>query len=89
MTGSEAMGKNKHRTFSLNIRKHFFTVRVMGVLAQVFQGGCRISLFRDIQKLFGHDPGKPVLCDLALAEGLDYIIFRGSMQTHTFFDSVK
>ena len=41
--------KQKHRRFSLNIRKNFFTVRVTG-LAHIAPRGSGVSLLGDIQK---------------------------------------
>ncbi|KAK4816125.1 LOW QUALITY PROTEIN: hypothetical protein QYF61_011361 [Mycteria americana] len=52
----------KHRRLHLNIRKHFFAVRVTDqALAQVAQTVCEVSLLGNIQKPSGHGPGKPVL----------------------------
>ena len=57
--------KLKHRRFSLNIRKHIFTVKVTA-LAQVAQAGCG-----DSQTPAGPNPGQLALGDPASAEDLD------------------
>lgn len=52
--------KVKHRSFHLNIRKHFCVVRV-AALAWVGQRGCGSFLLGDGQKLHGCNPEKDAL----------------------------
>lgn len=82
-------GQNQAWDISSEYKEKLFHCETDNVLAQIVQEGRRVSLFGDIQKSFGRDPGKPVLRGLAWAEGLDYIVSRGPFQTQTFFDSVK
>ncbi|KAK4832687.1 hypothetical protein QYF61_025148 [Mycteria americana] len=58
--------KLKNRKFHLNMRKYFFTVRVVQTLAQVAQRGCGVSIPGDIQNLTEHGPGQAALADPAL-----------------------
>lgn len=52
--------KVKHRRFPLNIRKHFYAVKVVA-LAWVGQRGCEILLLGDGQNLPGCSPKKDAL----------------------------
>lgn len=71
----------KHGTFPLNIRKHFFTVRVTKHL--LVQKGCGVSILGDIQKPFGHGSGQP-----AWEEGLYQLTSRGSFKPQWYCGSV-
>lgn len=53
-------------------------------LEQVAWEGDGVSINGDIQNLTGHDPGQPVLVDLAWAGGLDRVITRPSLQLNQF-----
>lgn len=74
----------KYGTFPLNIRKHYFTVKVTKhwyrLPRKVFQGA---SILRDIQKLFGHGAGQP-----AWEEGLYQLTSRGSFKPQWYCGSV-
>ena len=64
--------KLKHRKFQLNMRKNFFTLRVMEPWnRQAAQRGCGVSFSGDIQDPPGQGPLQPALGDPALAGGLD------------------
>lgn len=72
-----ANGHNmKHGRFPLNIRKHFFTVRLTE-MEEVARRGCEVSLLGDIQKLSGHGSGQlvPGVC-LSREIGLDDLQFQ-------------
>jgi len=58
--------KLKHRRLCLNIRKHFFTVRVTGH-CHSSPRDVGASLLGDIQKPSGHGPGQPSPDDPAFA----------------------
>lgn len=60
--------KLKHRRVCLNIRKQFYCEGDWG-LAQVAQGGCKVFILGDTQKLSGHNSGKPAVGSPAWAEG--------------------
>ncbi|KAJ7400900.1 hypothetical protein BTVI_100989 [Pitangus sulphuratus] len=68
--------KLKHKTFHLNTRKIFFPRRWQNPGAA--QGGHGFSLSGDIPNPPGHVPVSPG--DPALAEGLAWMISRGSFQ---------
>ena len=80
--------KLKHRKFRLNMRKNFFTLRVMEHLELVAQRGCEFSSSVDIQDLAGQSPVRPAVGDPASAGVLDWMIARGPFQPLTFCDSV-
>jgi len=76
--------KLKHRKFQLNMRKNFFTLRVMEHWNRMPRRSCGVSFSGDIQDLPGQGPVQPSLGDLAL-EGLgldDPLVFCDSV---TFF----
>jgi len=52
--------KLKHRKLQMNIRKHFFTVRVTKNW-HTLPGEVVASVLGGIQKLSGHDPGQLAL----------------------------
>lgn len=54
--------KLKHRSFPLNIRKHFLTMRITKHCHSLIgQKGCGVSTFADIQKSSGHSSGQLAL----------------------------
>ena len=53
--------KLKHRRYPLNIRKHFFIVKVTKHWHRLPREVVGCPSLRDIQKLSGHGPGKPAL----------------------------
>ena len=53
--------KLKHRRYPLNIRKHFFIVKVTKHRHRLPREVVGCPSLRDIQKLSGHGPGKPAL----------------------------
>jgi len=61
--------KLKHRKFHLNMRKNFFTLRVMEHWNRLPQRGCGFSFSVDIQNLPGCSPVQPGLGDPASAGG--------------------
>ena len=59
-----------------------------GALEQAAQGGCGVSLPRDIQDPPGRGPVQPAVGDPAWAGGLDWVTHRGPFQPLLFCDSV-
>ena len=70
----------KHRRCHLNIRKHFFTVRVTEHWHRLPKQVVESPSLGDIQKSSGHSPGQPGLGDPAWAVGLDQVTSRGPFQ---------
>ena len=62
--------KLNHKKFHLNMRKNFFTLRVIKVLEQAAQRGCEV-FSGDTQNSPGRCPVQPALGESALAVGLD------------------
>jgi len=74
--------EEKHRRFLLNIRKHFFTVRVTECTG--FAERCRVSILVDMKKLSGHGPGHPALGGLAWPLGVGPEYLQKSFPTSAF-----
>ena len=83
--GKRQWHKPKHRRFPLNIRKHFFTVRVKEHWHRLPREVV-VSLLGGLQK-----PSGRVLAvgDPAWAGGLDKLTFRGPFQPQSFCDYVN
>ncbi len=80
--------KLKHRRLHLNIRKHFFPVRVTEHRHRLLREVVESSSL-EIQKVFGHGPGHLALCGPARAGRLDQMTSRGLFQPQPFCDSVR
>ena len=57
-------------------------------LTQIAQGGCRVSILWDIQKLSGHGPGWLALDGPASGVSLDQKTSGSRFQSQLFLDSV-
>jgi len=81
--------KLKHRKLHLNMRKNFFTLRVMEHWNRLpREVGCGVSFSGDIQDLPGRGPVQPAVDDPASAGALSKMTHRGLFQPLTFYDSM-
>lgn len=67
----------------------FFHCESDWVLTQVAQRSCRLSIFGDLQKLSGHDPGQLSVDGPAWAEWWDQMLSRGPSKSTPICDSIK
>ncbi|KAK4830304.1 hypothetical protein QYF61_009809 [Mycteria americana] len=74
--------KLKQRRFPLNIRKHFFTVRVTEHWHRLPRDF--VSILGDTQKPSGHGPGQQALGGPSVAGVLDQMNLRGLFQPQPF-----